>query len=157
MPVWQLLAVFFALIILTLLTVFQSTLDLGNLELALSLFIATIKASLVMLFFMHMIHDKPLNIIIFLSSFIFVALFLGFTLMDAAGYRDDVELKQVDSPRAVVAVESDEHSADEEHSDEEHSDEGHSDEGHSDEGQSVEEQSEESPEVDGDEKAEEGE
>lgn len=105
MPVWQLLAVFFALIILTLLTVFQSTLDLGNLELALSLFIATIKAGLVMLFFMHMIHDKPLNVIIFLSSFIFVALFLGFTLMDAAGYRDDVELKQVDSPRAVAVVE----------------------------------------------------
>lgn len=109
-PVWQLLAVFFALIILTLLTVFQSTLDLGNLELALSLFIATVKASLVMLFFMHMIHDKPLNIIIFLSSFIFVALFLGFTLMDAAAYRDDIELKQVDSPRAVIVVEHDESS-----------------------------------------------
>lgn len=110
-PVWQLLAVFFALIILTLLTVFQSTFDLGNLELALSLFIATIKASLVMLFFMHMIHDKPLNIIIFLSSFIFVALFLGFTLMDAAAYRDDIELKQVDSPRAVIVVEHDEEPA----------------------------------------------
>jgi len=105
MPVWQLLAVFFALIILTLLTVYQSTLDLGNLELALSLFIATLKAALVMLFFMHMIHDKPLNVIIFLSSFIFVALFLGFTLMDASAYRDDIELKQIDSPRAVSTME----------------------------------------------------
>ncbi len=120
MPVWQLLGVFFALIILTLLTVFQSTLDLGNLELALSLLIATVKASLVMLFFMHMIHDKPLNIIIFLSSFIFVALFLGFTLMDAAGYRDDVELKQVDSPRAVAVAEADSHADDENHASEDH-------------------------------------
>lgn len=106
MPVWQLLAVFFALIVLTILTVFQATLDLGNMELALSLFIATVKASLVVLFFMHMIHDKPLNAIIFLSSLIFVALFLGFTLMDAHAYRDDIEIKSVDSPRATVVTES---------------------------------------------------
>ncbi len=103
-PVWQLLAVFFALIGLTILTVFQSTLGLGDLELALSLFIATIKASLVVLFFMHMIHDKPLNAIIFLSSFVFVALFIGFTLMDAHAYKDSVELKEVPSPRPVAAV-----------------------------------------------------
>jgi len=102
--VWQLLAVFFALIGLTILTVFQSTLGLGDLELALSLFIATIKASLVVLFFMHMIHDKPLNAIIFLSSFVFVALFIGFTLMDAHAYKDSVELKEVPSPRPVAAV-----------------------------------------------------
>ena len=102
MPVWQLLAVFFALIILTIVTVYQASFDLGNMELVLSLFIATIKASLVVLFFMHMIHDKPLNAIIFLSSFIFVALFLGFTLMDAHAYLDTIELKQVDSPRAEI-------------------------------------------------------
>ena len=102
-PVWQLLAVFFALIGLTILTVFQASFDTGNLELILSLFIATLKATLVMLFFMHMLHDKPLNIIIFLSAFVFVALFIGFTMMDAHAYRDSVELKSVDSPRSVVA------------------------------------------------------
>jgi cytochrome c oxidase subunit 4 len=101
-PVWQLLAVFFALVALTIATVYQATFDLGNMELVLSLFIATIKASLVILFFMHMIHDKPLNAIIFLSSFIFVALFLGFTLMDAHAYKDSIELKEVDSPRTAV-------------------------------------------------------
>ncbi len=104
MPVWQLLAVFFALIVLTILTVYQATFDLGNMELVLSLFIATVKASLVVLFFMHMLYDKPLNAIIFLSSFIFVALFIGFTLMDAHGYQDSVELKQVDSPRSEVVM-----------------------------------------------------
>ncbi len=102
-PVWQLLAVFFALVGLTILTVFQATLDLGNLELILSLIIATIKAALVILFFMHMIHDKPLNAIVFLSSFVFVALFIGFILMDAHAYKDSMELKEVDSPRSVVA------------------------------------------------------
>lgn len=106
MPVWQLLAVFFALIGLTAATVFQAQFDLGNLELGLSLFIATIKASLVILFFMHMIHDKPLNAIIFLGSFFFVALFIGFTLMDAHGYNDEREEVVVDSPRAVATAEA---------------------------------------------------
>lgn len=104
MPVWQLLAVFFALIILTIVTVFQSTLELGNSELIISMIVATIKASLVILFFMHMIHDKPLNAIIFLSSFIFVALFLGFTLMDSSAYNESIELKQIDPvPTAMIA------------------------------------------------------
>ena len=101
-PVWQLLSVFFALVGLTILTCYQASLDTGDLELILSLVIATIKAILVVLFFMHMLHDKPLNAIIFCSSFVFVALFLGFTLMDAHAYRDSVELKDVPSPRAVV-------------------------------------------------------
>jgi len=92
MPVWQLIAVFLALIVLTVLTVFQSTLELGNTELIVSLIIATVKASLVILFFMHMIHDKPLHAILFIGSFIFVALFLGFTLMDAGAYNDVIEL-----------------------------------------------------------------
>jgi cytochrome c oxidase subunit 4 len=47
------------------------------------------------MFFMHMLHDKPLNAIIFLGAFIFVALFLGFTLMDAGAYRDSIELKTI--------------------------------------------------------------
>ncbi len=104
MPVWQLLAVFVALIVLTGATVYQSTLDLGNSELIISMIIATLKASLVILFFMHMIHDKPLNAIIFLSSFIFVALFLGFTLMDSSAYRDSIEFKQIEPlPTAMTA------------------------------------------------------
>ncbi len=62
MSVKNLLLVFFALIGLTWLTVFQATqtqVELGQFELGLTLFIATIKAALVILFFMHMIHDKP--------------------------------------------------------------------------------------------------
>jgi cytochrome c oxidase subunit IV len=97
----SLLLVFFSLVGLTWFTVFQATqktVDLGQFELVVTLFIATIKATLVILFFMHMIHDKPLNVIVFLSSFIFVALFLGFTLLDTQGYKDTYEFKNVDSP-----------------------------------------------------------
>ena len=87
MPIWMLLAVFVALLFLTVLTVYQSTFDLGNAEIWLSLTIATIKAGLVILFFMHLWWDKPLNAIVILGSLIFVALFLGFTLIDRKSTR----------------------------------------------------------------------
>lgn len=90
MPIWMLLSVFFALLVLTGLTVYQSTFDLGNAEIWMSLTIATVKAGLVILFFMHLLWDKPLNAIVILGSLIFVALFLGFTLMDAEGYRENL-------------------------------------------------------------------
>ncbi|MCU0711149.1 MAG: cytochrome C oxidase subunit IV family protein [Pirellula sp.] len=89
-PIWMLLAVFFALLVLTFLTVFQARFDLGDLEIVLTLFIATVKAGLVIAFFMHLLWDKPLNAIVILSSLIFVSLFLGFCLMDAKGYRNNL-------------------------------------------------------------------
>ena len=87
-PISMLLAVFFALLGLTFLTVFQSRFDLGDMEIVLTLGIATVKAGLVIAFFMHLLWDKPLNAIAILSSLIFVSLFLGFTLMDAQGYNE---------------------------------------------------------------------
>jgi hypothetical protein len=42
---------------------------------------------------MHLLWDKPLNAIVILGSLIFVALFLGFTLMDAEGYRENLIYK----------------------------------------------------------------
>jgi cytochrome c oxidase subunit IV len=88
-PLSMLFWVFFALVGLTLLTVWQATqtmFDFGAAELWVTLGIATLKAGLVIAFFMHMLWDKPLNAIFFFSSLIFVSLFLGFTLMDAQGY-----------------------------------------------------------------------
>jgi cytochrome c oxidase subunit IV len=89
-PISMLLAVFFALLVLTVLTVYQSRFDLGDMEIVLTLFIATVKAGLVIAFFMHLLWDKPLNAIVILSSLIFVSLFLGFCLMDAKGYRSQL-------------------------------------------------------------------
>ncbi len=90
-PVPMLLVVFFILLGLTFLTVWQSTLEFGEAELWITLFIATVKAGLVILFFMHLLWDKPLNAIFFLSSLIFASLFLGFTLMDAHAYHSQIE------------------------------------------------------------------
>ncbi|MCY2984404.1 MAG: cytochrome C oxidase subunit IV family protein [Planctomycetota bacterium] len=108
MPIWMLLAVFFALLLLTVATVYQSTFSLGNLEVWMSLAIATVKAGLVIAFFMHLLWDKPLNAIIIFSSLIFVALFLGFTMMDAQGYRENLIMNPAlleDSQPAAVKVE----------------------------------------------------
>jgi cytochrome c oxidase subunit IV len=83
MPIPMLLGVFFTLTILTIVTVGQASFDFGSWDVAIVMGIATIKAGLVMAFFMHMAFDKPFNIIVFLSSFVFVALFVIFTLSDS--------------------------------------------------------------------------
>ncbi len=83
LPLWILFAVFIALTVLTIITVAQSNLDLGSADVIVVMGIATVKAILVMLFFMHLAFDKPFNLIIFVSSFVFVGLFIMITLSDA--------------------------------------------------------------------------
>ncbi|MCC9642228.1 cytochrome C oxidase subunit IV family protein [Rhodopirellula sp. JC740] len=83
MPMGMLFSVFFALVFLTVVTVAQSNYNLGSFDIAVVMFIATIKALLVGLFFMHLAFDKPFNLIVFLSSFVFVGLFVVITLSDA--------------------------------------------------------------------------
>lgn len=85
LPIPVLLAVFAALVALTIITVGQASFDTGRYEVAIVMVIATIKASLVMAFFMHMAYEKPFNVIVFLSSFVFVGLFVIFTLSDSQG------------------------------------------------------------------------
>jgi cytochrome c oxidase subunit 4 len=70
--------VLFALLILTAITVFASTVNFGSgmINVVVALGIATVKASLVGLFFMHLIHDRPMNSIIMVGSFVFLGIFL---------------------------------------------------------------------------------
>ena len=82
-PVWLLAAVFGALLVLTGLTVAVAHVDLGNLNLYLALAIATVKASLVVLFFMHLFWDRPFNAMIFIGCLLFVSLFIGIALTDS--------------------------------------------------------------------------
>lgn len=82
-PLPLLFGVFIALVILTIITVFQASFDLGSFDIAVVMGIATIKAILVGMFFMHLAYDKPFNVIVFLSSFVFVGLFVIFTLSDS--------------------------------------------------------------------------
>jgi cytochrome c oxidase subunit 4 len=73
-----------ALLILTAMTVGASYIHFGSgaANVVVALTIATIKATLVALFFMHLLHDKPVNGLIAAAGFIFLGLFLMFTLLD---------------------------------------------------------------------------
>ena len=89
-PLRILVAVWAALVILTWLTVAATHVDLGALNLVVALAIATVKASLVALYFMHLRWDRPFNALVFLAALAFVALFVGLALLDTAAYRPDV-------------------------------------------------------------------
>lgn len=80
---WQLyVGILIALMVLTALTVGISFIHLGKLNLMVAVFIATIKASLVVTYFMHLKHDNRFNALVFLSSMFFVAIFLIYTFND---------------------------------------------------------------------------
>jgi cytochrome c oxidase subunit 4 len=82
-PLWLLATVFGGLLVLTGLTVAAAQVDLGNLNLYLALGIATLKATLVVLFFMHLFWDRPFNAMIFIGCLLFVSLFIGIALTDS--------------------------------------------------------------------------
>lgn len=95
-----LFGVFIALIFLTILTVATSALGpyLGippAFTFPLAMMIATMKAFLVCAFFMHMWWDKSFNVLAFLSSLLFVCLFIGMTMMDTGHYQDSIEAYDV--------------------------------------------------------------
>ena len=78
-------AVFFALLVGTGLTVFAATLDLGRFNAAVALGIATIKATLVALFFMHVWHaSERLTKLVVIVALFFLLLLLGLTMSDYA-------------------------------------------------------------------------
>jgi cytochrome c oxidase subunit 4 len=92
-----LFAVFIALIVLTILTVaFSAAAPALGVPSAfvfpIAMIFATMKAFLVCAYFMHMWWDKGFNVLAFLSSLLFVSLFIGMTLMDTDHYQDTIDL-----------------------------------------------------------------
>ncbi len=86
-----LLKVFGALVVLTVITVAASYVDFGEFNLVVALAIAVIKATLVVLFFMHLLWDKPFNAIVFVGCLIFVGLFISLALLDTGQYHGSVQ------------------------------------------------------------------
>src|SRR5579883_979724 len=74
--------IFGALVMLTIATVRVSYYDFGSLNILIALLIATMKASLVAAFFMHLRHDKLFNTLAFLAAFLFLAIFILLTYDD---------------------------------------------------------------------------
>lgn len=91
MPLSILFATFVALLFFTGLTVFLADQNLGEIDIWIALAIATIKAGLVATYFMHLRYDKPINVLLFLFTLGFVALFFSITLIDSEQYQPQIQ------------------------------------------------------------------
>ena len=76
--------IFLALMVLSAITVGAAFLDLGRFNSVVALTIAVIKATLVILFFMHVKYSSRLTKITVVMSFFFVAILFAETFMDYA-------------------------------------------------------------------------
>jgi cytochrome c oxidase subunit 4 len=94
MPASILLGVFATLIGLTVLTVAVTWHDFGSWNLLVALAIATVKAALVALYFMHLRYDHPFNGLVFVVALVFLGLFMSLTLLDTQQYQADVAAYQ---------------------------------------------------------------
>ena len=81
-PLWIYFVIFFALMFFTVVTVWISTVNLGVMNTPVALAIAVIKATLVILFFMHVIHSTRLTWVVILASFLWVAALFVLTFAD---------------------------------------------------------------------------
>jgi cytochrome c oxidase subunit 4 len=81
-PLWIYFTVFLALAAGTILTWYASTIDLGLLNTPIALLIATIKAALVILFFMHVIHSTRLTWVVVIGSFLWLGVLFVLTFAD---------------------------------------------------------------------------
>lgn len=90
MPLSVLFTIFGLLLAFTVITVVISKFHLGALEVPITMAIATFKATLVAVYFMHLRYDNPFNAMIFTFSLFFVGLFLGGALIDVTHYQKDL-------------------------------------------------------------------
>ena len=91
------------LIALTLITVGVAQIDLGPANFAVAMLVASIKASLVCLFFMGLKYDHKENTVIFSTAFIFMSIFMILTFGDLLT-RGDVYVKGSIIPEGAVAT-----------------------------------------------------
>jgi cytochrome c oxidase subunit IV len=80
---WRIyLGIFLALAVLTVVTVLAAGRDFGAFNTLIALGIATIKATLVILFFMHVRYSSRLTTLVLFSGFVFLAILILLTASD---------------------------------------------------------------------------
>ncbi len=92
LPGWLLFGTWVLLMGLTGLTVFSAQYDLGAFDIPIAMTIATVKAFLVMLIFMHLLWDKGFHSVLIFGSLLFVWLFIGFLMIDRGQYQPSKDL-----------------------------------------------------------------
>lgn len=75
-------AVFAILMVLTGVTVWTARIDFGAWNIVIAMIIATVKAALVVLFFMHLWDEGPVNRLVFVVSVLFAGVLILFTFGD---------------------------------------------------------------------------
>jgi cytochrome c oxidase subunit 4 len=91
------------LLVLTLVTVLATKIDFGaNINLAVAMVIAVTKATLVVLFFMHLRYDRLFHSVIFVAAILAASLFVGFTLMDTGQYQQTNIWNPTEPPSAPI-------------------------------------------------------
>src|SRR5580704_19158035 len=85
------------LVAFTLLTVAVASVHLGPLNLAVAIAIASAKATLVVMFFMHLKYDNKFNATIVICSLMFIGVFFAYTMndTDTRAELDDAQGSQV--------------------------------------------------------------
>ena len=108
-PIKLLVFICAALLFLTAVTVWASRYDFSEINIAelgiiLALFIATVKATIVGLYFMHLRWDRPFIGFIFVGSILFVVLFISMAITDTAEYQP--ELIKGDTQKVIQALDA---------------------------------------------------
>ena len=81
-PVSLYVVIWASLMVFTALTVFAATVELGIFNIVVALLIATIKGTLVILFFMHLRYSTELTMVTVVAAMFFLFLLLGLTMTD---------------------------------------------------------------------------
>jgi cytochrome c oxidase subunit IV len=90
-PIKVLLGTWGALMVLTVVTVLATKVDFGSsLNLAIAMAIAVVKATLVILFFMHLAYDKLFHSVMVGGGLLAAGLFIAISLMDSDQYQQNL-------------------------------------------------------------------
>ena len=97
------------LLFLTAVTVWVSRYDFTEINIEemgiiMALFVASVKVTIVALYFMHLRWDRSFIGFIFVGSILFVALFIGLALTDTMEYQP--EIIKGDTPKVTEALEA---------------------------------------------------
>tara|TARA_X000001036_G_scaffold24378_1_gene20378 strand:+ start:3827 stop:4189 length:363 start_codon:yes stop_codon:yes gene_type:complete len=96
-PLKTYIVVYVTLLLMTAVTVWSAQFDFGWFNIILAMMIASFKATLVLLFFMHLLYDNKINLAFLIASVVFLVVFIAITAIDT-NYRNtlyDVRAKVV--------------------------------------------------------------
>jgi cytochrome c oxidase subunit 4 len=90
-----------ALLALTATTVALSLVDFGRANVVIALGVATVKATLVALFFMHLRYASRFLVVVIAGAAVFAALLIGFILFDTTRYQPDLRAHEAAAQRTA--------------------------------------------------------